>query len=282
MWFLGAADRESGADMRARQKDQDMASRPPSHREGEILDLVARSGGTMRIHAIAQALQVTEETVRRNVRKLSDQGLLQKVHGGVHMPQGTVELSFSERRDENPKAKQMIAAHVAGMIQDGQSLFLDVGSTTAYLAEALTAHRELFVVTNSVVVAYALAARNDNRVFVPGGELRAHDGGVFGAGVRDFISNFRADLAVLSAAAINAESGFMLFDLEEARVTRAMMERAEARIVAADSSKFGRAAPIVVSNPENVDILVTEVEPPKEMLHAAGNWGTEIIVAGNP
>ena len=266
--------------MTANRKQQDMSSRPASHREGEILDLVARSGGTMRIHAIAQALHVTEETVRRNVRKLSDQGLVEKVHGGVHMLQGAVELSFSQRRDENPRAKQRIAAHVAGVIKNGQSLFLDVGSTTAYIAEALKAHRELFVVTNSVVVAYALAARNDNRVFIPGGELRAHDGGVFGAGVRDFISNFRADLAVLSAAAINAESGFMLYDLEEARVTRAMMERAEARIVAADSSKFGRAAPIVVSDPSDVNMLVTEAAPPPALVRSAASWGTEIVVAG--
>ncbi|GAB4383240.1 DeoR/GlpR family DNA-binding transcription regulator [Albidovulum sp.] len=253
--------------------------RPASQREGEILDLVTRAGGNMRIQAIAQALDVTEETVRRNVRRLSDQGLVQKVHGGVHLLKNTIELSFAERMDENPVPKMRIAAHVAALIQNGQSLFLDVGSTTAYIAEALKNHSGLFVVTNSVVVAYALAARNDNRVFIPGGELRAHDGGVFGAGVSDFMQNFRADLAILSAAAIDARTGFMLYDLEEARVTRAMMARADRRIVAADSSKFGRKAPIAVGDPAQVNMLVCEKAPPEDLARAARGWGTEIVVA---
>ncbi len=254
-------------------------SRPASHRGGEILDLIVRAGGSMRIQALAIALEVTEETVRRNVRRLSDQGLVQKVHGGVHLLQGTTELSFSQRMAENPLPKRRIAAHIAGLIQDGSSLFLDIGSTTAVIAAALKNHKELFVITNSVAVAHTLAARNNNRVFMPGGELREHDGGVFGAGVLDFLRNFRADFAVLSAAAINAQNGFMLFDLEEARYSRTIMGLAGSRIIAADSSKFGRSAPISVGDPGQVDLLITDAAPPKDIVDAARNWGTEIVVA---
>ena len=255
-----------------------MPIRPASHRGGEILDLIVRAGGNMRIQALATALDVTEETVRRNVRKLSDEGLVQKVHGGVHLLQTTTELSFSQRMAENPLPKQRIAAHVAGLISNGSSLFLDVGSTTAFIATALKNHQDLFVVTNSVAVAYTLSSRNNNRVFMPGGELREHDGGVFGAGVHDFIRNFRADFAVLSAAAINAKNGFMLFDLEEAQYSRTIMGLAGSRIIAADSSKFGRSAPISVGDPSQVDLLITNAPPPPDIARMARHWTTEIVV----
>src|SRR3546814_16199298 len=83
--------------------------------------------------------------------------------------------------DENPDAKRLIASQVARMIKNGDSLILDIGSTTAYVARALRGHHELFVVTNSVAVAQMLATRNTNRVFMAGGELRAHDAGAFGS-----------------------------------------------------------------------------------------------------
>lgn len=257
----------------------DARLRPTSHRGAEILELVTRAGGSMRIHSIAEALDVSEETVRRNVRRLSDEGLVRKVHGGVLLQYGSTELSFAQRMAENPLPKQRIAAHVARLVSNGSSLFLDIGSTTAFIAEALKSHQELLVVTNSVSVAHSLAARNNNRVFMPGGELRGHDGGIFGAQALDFVRNFRTDFAVLSTSAINALHGFMLFDLEEARYSRAIMANARTRIVAADTSKFGRSAPIALDAPSAVDLLVTNAPPPRDIQDAARVWGTEIIVA---
>ena len=124
----------------------DTRALPASQRGAEIIDLVTRAGGSMRIQSIAEALNVSEETVRRNVRRLSDEGLVRKVHGGVLLQHGSTELNFAQRMAENPIPKQRIAAHVAGLIGDGSSLFLDVGSTTAFIAEALKAHQELLVV----------------------------------------------------------------------------------------------------------------------------------------
>ncbi|RLJ58873.1 DeoR family transcriptional regulator [Litoreibacter meonggei] len=261
--------------------DQKPADPPHvSHRGMEILDLITVSGGNMKIQSIASALDVSEETVRRNLKPLSASGLVKRVHGGVYLKQSSTELSFAQRMDENPRPKQRIAAHIAGLISDGSSLFLDIGSTTAFIAKALRTHKELLVVTNSVAVAHTLAAHNNNRVFMPGGELRAHDGGIFGAQVIDFIKPFHMDFAVLSTAAINATNGFMLFDLEEAHYSRAIIERASTRIIAADSSKFGRTAPISIGPASDVELLVTDAPPPADIAKAARDWSTEIVVAG--
>jgi DeoR family glycerol-3-phosphate regulon repressor len=254
-------------------------TRRPTHREREIIETLRLNGGSSRIQPLASQLGVSEETIRRNVKKLAGDGLVRKLHGGVHLPDAEIEPSFQQRMDQSPEAKRRIATRVAEIIQNGDSLFLDIGSTTAYIARALRNHHDLFVVTNSVAVAHLLAARNNNRVFMAGGELRTHDGGAFGAEAMAFIRRFQVDFAICSATAINAASGFMLFDLEEAEFSREIMLRAKTRIVAADSTKFGRDGPIVVCDPSMVDKLVTDASPPAGLSTAMETWSLEIIVA---
>ncbi len=159
------------------------------------------------------------------------------------------------------------------------SLFLDVGSTTAYVAQALRHHRELLVVTNSLAVAQTLASRNGNRVFMAGGELRSHDGGAFGAEALAFVSQFQVRYAILSAAAVDATAGFMLHDLREAEFSRTIIARAEVSIIAADATKFGLTAPIRVTDPANLHRLVTDAVPPPALAALLAAAGVEISVA---
>lgn len=235
-----------------------------TQREMEILEEL-RLSGSCRIQDLARRLDVSEETIRRNVKNLAEQGLVRKVHGGVYMPEALREPSFTQRMNVNPEAKRTIAGHVAGNIRNGDSLILDIGSTTAYVARALREHHNLFVVTNSVAVAQILATRNNNRVFLAGGELRSHDAGAFGKEAVSFVRQFSVQYAVLSAAAIDAETGFMLFDLQEAEFSREILGRAEQSIVAADHSKFGLRAPIRIAEPDAFDMLVTDTPPPPDI-----------------
>ncbi len=250
-----------------------------NHRQREILDELRRSGGSSRIQNIARVLNVSEETVRRNIKRLVNNGVVEKVHGGARLLEIEQEGDLRQRMLENPAAKLRIAEHVASLIKDGSSLFLDIGSTTTYIADALKAHKRLLVITNSVAVAYKLATRNENRVFMVGGELRAHDGGAFGSGAMEFASRFHADYAILSSAAISAENGIMLQDLEEAKFSQMIMKKSGKRIVAADSRKFHTTAPIVVGDPALVDVIVTDEPPPQTIIDAAREWSTEIVVA---
>lgn len=250
-----------------------------NHRQKVILDELRRSGGTMRIHALAQALDVTEETVRRNLKTLADDGVVERMHGGARIVGSDTEADFNARYRDNPVAKQKIASHVARMLPNEVSLFLDIGSTTAHIADALRDHQRLVVVTNSVYVAFRLATRNGNRVFLAGGELRGHDGGAFGADAMEFAANFNTDYAVLSSAGITSK-GFFLFDLEEARFSRLIMRQANTCIMAADFSKFGRVAPVDLGRPSQVDYLICDQDPPLDIASAAtADWGTTIQVA---
>jgi DeoR family glycerol-3-phosphate regulon repressor len=249
-----------------------------TQREQALLDLL-KPDGQARVLELARTLNVTEETVRRTVRRLETRGLVTKVHGGVHLRDWGPEASFALRLGLNTVPKRRIAARLAGMVSDGASLFLDIGTTTAYVAQALRDHRDLLVVTNSLAVAQTLASRNGNRVFMAGGELRAHDGGAFGAEALAFVRQFQVSLAVLSAAAVNARAGFMLQDMREAEFSRAIIEQSDQAYMVVDATKFGLTAPIRVTEPRAIRRLVTDAQPPAAIANLLTDAGVEICLA---
>ena len=250
-----------------------------SQREREILD-VLNEAGSARIGDMAVRLGVTAETIRRVVAKLDRQGLVTKMHGGVALKNWGLEPSFEQRFVQNQSTKRRIAEAVAGLIANGASLILDVGSTTAYVAQALRGKHDLLVVTNSLPVAQALVGHNGNRVFMAGGELRSHDGGAFGPDARAFVRQFRVRHAILSVAGINAEAGFLLQDLPEAEFSRTIIACADEAIVAADASKFGRAAPIRIAGPEAFGRFVTDAPPPPDIADMLAEAGITVTLAG--
>ncbi len=249
-----------------------------SQRAREILDMLNESGSA-RIQDIALRLNVTQETIRRNLSVLEHQGLVSKVHGGVSLKNWGLEPSFEQRFVQNQPTKRRIAQAVAGLIHDGASLIMDVGSTTAYVAQALRAKRDLLVVTNSLPVAQALAGQNGNRVFMAGGELRAHDGGAFGPDARAFVRQFRVRHAILSVAGVDAQAGFLLQDLPEAEFSRTIIACAEEAIIAADASKFGKTAPIKIAEPEAFHRLVTDAPPPPDISDMLAEAGISVTLA---
>lgn len=250
-----------------------------NHRERELLDELRLSGGAGRIPFLAARLRVSEETIRRTIKALEARGLVTKVHGGAHLKEPEGEKPLHDRMGENAEAKRMIAARVAAEVQNGDRLFLDIGSTTAFIAVALKGHHDLFVVTNSVAVAHTLSGRNGNRIFLAGGELRAHDGGAFGLEAVQFVRRFRVDTAILSTTAIHAEDGFLLTDMEEAEFSREAGSIATRRVVVADSAKFGRRAPIIAAPPGFYHSLITDRPPPPEIAEMLARHEIGVVVA---
>ncbi len=201
------------------------------------------------------------ETIRRNVNSLVAEGLLEKVHGGVSLPESIPEPSFSRRLAEDKEAKQQIAALVAAQIRNGESLFLDNSSTTAYVAMALSEHKNLFIVTNSASIANILVSRNGNRVFLAGGELREHDAGAFGPEALEFVSRFELDHAILSASAVHCEKGFMVNHLCEAVFSQTLISHSQQTIMALDQSKFDKMAPVKQCDFSQINQFVTNNAP---------------------
>lgn len=237
---------------------------------------MVRAQKTCTIGELAEALDVSDETIRRNIKPLIAEGLVLKVHGGIVLPTHLDEPPFQQRILKNREAKQAIAAHLSQLIKDGDTLIIDGGTTCVHVAHALCQHNRLTVVTNSAEVARILAPRNDNKVFITGGELRPDDSSAFGEVALAFIRQFRVRYAIVSVSCVTADGAFMYSQLCDAEFSRAALAQAEQRVVVADLAKFGQSALVTGFGPESVDRLVTDGEPVPALMQVFAQTDLEV------
>lgn len=249
-----------------------------NQREEEIYRELQRVGGSCRVSVLAKELQVSNETIRRNLKSMEERNVVRKVHGGVHLLQEVSEPTFENRLGYRADIKARMADAVANTISDGDSVFLDIGSTTAYVAQALLNRNNLFIVTNSIFVANTLARKNNNRVFFAGGELRSHDGGAFDAEAASLIRRLQVQFAVFSVGAVHAEHGFMLHDLQEANIAKIAAGNAQVRIVVADSEKFEIRAPVSLDESTEIDVFFTDKMPPDNIKSMLVQREIELVI----
>jgi DeoR family glycerol-3-phosphate regulon repressor len=181
--------------------------------------------------------------------------------------------------NEQTEEKKLISALVADIIKDGDSVMLDTGSTTAYVARALVNHRNLSVVTNCTEIARTLAREPSNRVHICGGALRPDDWATFGASAIDFVRQFHVSYAVLSIGGITESGSFMDYHLEEAEFSRAVIRQAKKTIVVADHTKFGNQNFVKVCDFEQVDMIVVDQLPPAVIMSGFKEAGV-VVVSG--
>lgn len=249
-----------------------------SKRHSAILRILQEEG-TCSIADLAQRMDVSLETIRRDVKPLTDAGEVLKVHGAVTLPFQVGEAPFERRMRENADAKRAIGAQAARHIQDGDSVMLDTGTTTGYLARELRKRRNLTVVTNSSDIARTLATVNGNSVYMAGGALRGDNGAAFGHAALDFISRFQVRHAIISIGALSAEAAAMDHNLEEAEFGRAVLARGANRMVVSDCSKFGRQGLVKVCDFSDMDMLVTDAAPTGPLAEALAAAGVRTEVA---
>lgn len=248
-----------------------------SKRHADILQLL-NERGSLAISALAEALGVSLETIRRDVKPLEEAGQLVRVHGAVGLTGQLGEAPFEKRMRENAEAKRAIARTLAATIRDGDSVMLDTGTTTSFLARELISHHRLTIVTNSSDIARTLATQNGNRVYMAGGELRPDSGAAFGTSALDFISQFAVTHAVISAGAVDA-GGIMDFDLAEADFARRVLSCGQRRIVVTDHTKFGRRGLIAVCPFSSVTQLVTDRAPPAPIAEAIARTDVQLLIS---
>lgn len=250
-----------------------------SHREMELVDALRRLGGSARSAELAKMLDVSEETVRRTIKALNKAGAVQRVHGGAFLAGPQSATSFARRISENQREKARIAALAAGYVRDGMALFLDVGSTTAFVAEELRQKSGLTVVTNSIGAAQTLANHNGNRVHFLGGEMQSNERGTFGFVAEQQLRRFVLDLAILSADALSAKQGVLYHSAEEAQLACVAADCAQKVAVAMAHPKFAETAPHCGPEPRRLAVLFTDQDPGKKLSAALADWGVKTEVA---
>jgi len=231
-----------------------------------LLQLVAyvQARGSVTVEQLAETLGVTLQTVRRDVQRLADDGLLARFHGGVRVPSSTTEnIAHMQRENLNAQGKSRIARHVAAAVPNDCSLILNIGTTTEAVSRALMGHTGLRVITNNLNVASILSGNAKCEVIVVGGVVRGHDRGIVGEAAADFIRQFKVDIAVMGISGIESDGTLRDYDFREVKVSQSIIAHAREVWMAADYSKFNRPAMVEVAKLTQIDRLFTDIEPPE-------------------
>lgn len=216
------------------------------------------------ITQLADELDVSDETIRRDIKKLDKAGKARRVHGGVTLVTDASEGPFTSRLEEEAYAKQKIVQAYARNLKEGARIFLDGGTTNVFLARELGHTRGLTVVTNSLEVAHVLGRHDSIRLIIAPGEVDRNDNAVYGLEAISFIRNFQLDTAIFTAAAIDLAGGG-IYDIrpEEAHLKRDIATLATELVVLADASKFGKRGFVRFCDVIDTSMIVTDASLPK-------------------
>lgn len=248
-----------------------------AERRQYILDRLQREGKVIAAE-LSAALELSEDTIRRDLRELAASGRLQRVHGGA-LPASPATVPFSDRQRQATSAKLAIAHAAVGLVQDGQVIILDGGTTALLVAQNLPPDLRVTIVTNSPPVAAALAAYAGVEVIVVGGRLFKTSQVAIGAAAIETIGQIRADLCMLGVCSLHPEAGLSVPDSEEAYVKRAMIDSSAEVAALVSAEKLGTAAPFVVAPVTALTHLVTEAGLPEEVLEPYRKAGLTILQA---
>jgi len=238
-------------------------------RQSRIFELV-KQRGYLTIDELVDHFSVTPQTIRRDLNQMADEGLIERHHGGAGPASSVQNTEYQTRKIQNLNEKKRIADTVAAHIPDHSSLFINIGTTTETIAQALLGHQGLKIVTNNLHVASIMSSRPDFTVIIAGGEVRNRDGGIVGEATRDFVHQFKLDYGIIGISGIDNDGTLLDFDYQEVRIAQAIMENSRYVYLAADHSKFGRNAMVRLGNLSQCSAFFTDQAPVKsleEQLH---------------
>jgi DeoR family glycerol-3-phosphate regulon repressor len=249
-------------------------------RHTQLMDAL-RAHGPQSIEALAERFSVTLQTVRRDVQRLSEAGLLARFHGGVRLPGSTTEnIAYRQRQALLADAKTTMARAIAKRVPNGSSLILNIGTTIEAVAHELLRHRGLRVITNNLHIAALLSTNADFEVIVAGGLVRAADQGIVGEATVDFIRQFKVDIGLIGISGIEADGTLRDFDFREVKVARTIIAQSREVWLAADHSKFNRPAMVELARLDEIDVLFTDAPPPEPFGELMAQADVQCVVAG--
>lgn len=246
-----------------------------SERKALILQVLRRDGRVV-AKGFSQQLGVSEDTVRRDLRELAAEGRLQRVHGGA-LPSSPAVVDFGTRERSGLSVKASLGRAAARMIQPGQIVFLDGGTTNVQLARHLPPDLKAVIVTHSPSIAVELAHHPMVEVELVGGRLFKHSIVAVGATSVEAISRIRVDLFFMGATGIHTETGVTTGDREEAAIKRLIARQAAETIVLATREKLGAASPYQIVPVVEISTIVMEPGVPSDMTDPLTAAGVTVI-----
>ncbi|MCK4207617.1 DeoR/GlpR transcriptional regulator [Brucella pituitosa] len=213
------------------------------------------------LEEIAERFRVTTQTARRDIANLEHQGKVRKLHGGVSQLAPLDPITYRQRRHDRTDEKARIAEAVVALIPDNASIFLDTGTTCEAIANALVSRERLHVVTYSLRSAAIISEKTDFTLAVPGGFVRPIDGGMFQEDTPEFIRRFKFDYAIISVSGVDDDGDLCDDDHTEVAVVSIALKQAAYKLLAVDSSKFGKRAMVKLGSVHDITAVITNELP---------------------
>jgi DeoR family transcriptional regulator of aga operon len=247
-------------------------------RRRHILSLVQNQGRVL-VGELSRTLGISQITIRKDLEHLQSRGLVQRTHGGaLRLQSGALfDPSLQEKQKQHSEEKQRIADEAARMVQEGQCVMLDSGTTTTAVAYALKRFSQLTLITNAVNIAADLANTNFE-VIVIGGTLRKNSFSLVGPLAEDVLDEMHADILFLGVDGFDVETGITTPNFLESRVNRAMVKSSRRVVVVCDSTKFNRRSLSRIIPTSAVHRVITDTNLPRETEEALRNQNLELVL----
>jgi len=250
----------------------------PVERQQSILDMLDKNH-SIQVTDLVDLFDVSEMTIRRDLDMLERRGLLRRVHGGAVSNRGrSYEPPFMLRSSQYIEAKEGIGRAAAELVQNGDSIMLDVGTTTLEVARNLKDRQNLTVITPCFQIAALLVDHPDIRLILTGGILRRGELSLVGHLAERAIQDFYVDKFFMGVGGVDLKAGFSEFNLEDTLVKQAMLRQAKDITVVADSSKFGHVAFTAIAPLEAVNRIITDSGITPEIAVGIEELGIDLIV----
>ena len=251
-----------------------------AERQSRIARLVTERQ-SVSVAELCELFDVSDMTIYRDLRRLEERGILQRIHGGaILLKQPPGDLPYYAREHEQVQEKSAIAHLAASLINDGETIVLDAGTTIASLARMLVHRRDLTVITNSIHVVNELAGAPSVTVITTGGSLWKPTMSMVGPMAVAALRRFAVDKAFLATPALSLEAGITNSNLYEAEVKSTMIDIAREKTLLVDHTKFGRTSYAIVAPLTAFDRLITDEQTSSEAIERLREQGLEVMVAG--
>lgn len=248
-----------------------------SERRNRIVQIINRDGA-VRVSDLSRLFGISEVTVRNDLGELEKIDLLERTHGGaVRTNKSYYRLNVQERLAANRNEKLAIARRAAAMVNEGETVFLNSGTTNYYIAQCLRGVKSLLVLTNSPMAAQELGYTGDCEVMLVGGSYNAPLSFTYGDDAVQQIEKYRANKFFFACDGIGAAAGIMTYNTHEVNVNRRFIENSATAIAVADYSKIGRLSRITIEPVGRLDTLVTNACADEAEMEAIRAEGVEII-----
>lgn len=246
-------------------------------RRNAILTKLSAEGKVL-VSDLAKEFSVTEETIRRDLEKLDNDGLARKTYGGAVKNESlNIDLPFHVRKQTNVESKQQIATLIGEMINDGDYIMLDASTTALCVIKNIIHKKNITLITNSIEILIELCNKPGWNVLSTGGTLKEGGLSLVGYQAEKMISGFHVDIAICSCKGIDEINGITDSNERDAEIKKAFYRSANKRVLAVDSSKFDRASFVKVCGYNEIDVVVTEKYPGEQWSERLERNGIKLI-----